>query len=49
MIDSNCVSMRTLEILISDFEFNKLGLKDDKLSFLKFVVSEAHIEKRRSL
>ena len=29
--------MRTLSILISDFEFNKFGIKTDKLSFSDFV------------
>ena len=29
--------MRTLNISISDFEYNKFGLKADKLSFSEFV------------
>ncbi len=29
--------MRTLNISISDLEFNKFGLKDDKLSFSEFI------------
>jgi len=29
--------MRTLSILISDLEFNKFGIKTDKLSFSDFV------------
>ncbi len=29
--------MRTLNISISDLEYNKFGLKDDKLSFSEFV------------
>ncbi len=29
--------MRTLNVSISDIEFNKFGLKDDKLSFTDFI------------
>lgn len=29
--------MRTLNVSISDIEFNKFGLKDDKLTFTDFI------------
>lgn len=29
--------MRTLNISISDFEFNKFGLKDEKFTFSEFI------------
>ena len=29
--------MRTLNISISDFEYNKFGLKDEKLTFTDFI------------
>lgn len=36
-IEKEKITMRTLNVSISDIEFNKFGLKKDKLSFSDFV------------